>query len=791
MGWPTPQEYNEAIQNPRSAFADPELRAGQPVLTALGLPRPITGAFASVYQLACGPQRTVAVRCFLREFGDQQERYAAISAHLARVALPYMTNFTYLANGIRVNGRWHPILKMDWLEGEVLHNYVEHNLNSPQALLNLAEQWVQMVKMLRTAEIGHGDLQHGNVIVSGGQLRLIDYDGMFVPALAGRRSHELGHRNYQHPDRSEQDFSQGVDHFSTWVVYTSLVALAVQPQLWREYAGGDECLLFRREDFARPAQSPLFRSLEASADPRLASLTAVFHSLTQLPAGKVPPIDAAYQANTAAMNGSSAPRPAAADWLRDHLAPPRAQTVTVAAPRVQKAATAGGLPAGQASAAAKRTAQAAPAAAQDASVEDPSWIRDFIGVQQTQAVDFGSDIEHERKIVRLSMLVSSIAWITFSWASLTLAVPAAVTVAAAFVTLAALLQGYRLDPSVQAQAAEQRTLKEKSVLARRARKRLRRIQAKQKRSDARHAKRREGLERRQVQSQASEQAVLARHDQKLQADLAAAQRRRDQLRQSGLNAVRKLETQHAAYLADMDKQIAASRQLEEAELRQTLARRQQEFVASYMKRQTIDAAIIAGIGPAAKQALRQHGVVRAADLTAARLAQVEGVGEQKGRLLLEWRRKAEALALQAAPQDLSKIEETLIRGRFYQRRFVQEQSKGKAQRRLAKETAAVQERNAAQLQIADQEPAAIRSRSVQKRADIRKRFQSSRAQVQADLAALAKQAADRRNALDQEAAAVQQELALLQAQQATIDLRLRRFEAIEFGSYVRRVLGLT
>ena len=50
------------------------------------------------------------MRFFLREFGDQQERYAAISAHLARVRLPYMTNFTYLAQGIRVNGRWYPIL---------------------------------------------------------------------------------------------------------------------------------------------------------------------------------------------------------------------------------------------------------------------------------------------------------------------------------------------------------------------------------------------------------------------------------------------------------------------------------------------------------------------------------------------------------------------------------------------------------------------------------------------------------------------------------------------------------
>ena len=52
--WPTPQEYNEAIQNPHLNFADPELRGGQPELTPLGLPRAITGGFASVYRMRCG-----------------------------------------------------------------------------------------------------------------------------------------------------------------------------------------------------------------------------------------------------------------------------------------------------------------------------------------------------------------------------------------------------------------------------------------------------------------------------------------------------------------------------------------------------------------------------------------------------------------------------------------------------------------------------------------------------------------------------------------------------------------
>ena len=130
MAWPTPQEYNEAIQNPATAFVDPELRAGQPVLTPLGLPRPITGGFASVYQMVCAHQRVWAVRCFLRDFGDHQERYAAISDHLARANLPYMVNFSFLADGIRVGGRIHPLLKMQWVEGESFLTYVERNLQA-------------------------------------------------------------------------------------------------------------------------------------------------------------------------------------------------------------------------------------------------------------------------------------------------------------------------------------------------------------------------------------------------------------------------------------------------------------------------------------------------------------------------------------------------------------------------------------------------------------------------------------------------------------------------------------
>ncbi len=824
MGWPTPQEYNEAIQNPRSAFADAELQAGQPVLTPLGLPRPITGAFASVYQLVCANQRTYAVRCFLREFGDQQERYAAISAHLAGAGerLPYMTNFTYLAQGIRVSGRWYPILKMEWLEGDALQVYIERNLDNPIALLNLAEQWVLMTKWLRTAEIGHGDLQHGNVIVSGGQLRLIDYDGMYVPALAGRQSHEIGHRNYQHPLRSEREFGPNVDHFSTWVVYTSLAALTVQPELWRAHGGGDECLLFRREDFEQPRSSRIFRTLEASSDARVRNLASVFESVALLPPDRVPSIDwvmtmapapplpaslPAAAVNSASNGtggvpgaGSGAALPA--DWLRDHVVlqptpvngsagqAPAAVPARQAAPAKSPAKNSGKRKQAVEPGPAAPAAEGISGSEEGTQGEDPSWIRDFIGAQYFGDIDFDGDLHEERSFVHRAMVVTVLAWIVVFWFNIPLIVPAAATAAAAFVTLGVLANGYRSNASVQEQQGEWQQLHEVDQKVRSTTKQLKQLQRKQRKAQGAAGRRREKVALRLQRSQAAEQTELQRHDQKLQEALAAIARRRDLEVQSALDTQRKLEAKHAGYVVSVDNQIGGLRQLEDNELQQTLKRRQQQFVASYMKRQTIDAAIIAGIGPAAKQALRKQGIVRAEDLEFGRLVQIEGIGDAKARVLMEWRRKAESLALQAAPQSLSKIEETLIRGRYFQRRFSLEQEKVKAQRRLAKEIAAAQEASAARLKAIDQEPAAMRTRAGLQRDAIRKRHQAQRGEWQAKLQVLDSQIAGDAGAIDQEVTAARQELALLNAQRASIELRLRRYESLAFGSYLRRVMGL-
>jgi len=282
MAWPTAQDYNEAVQNPRFNFQEAVLKTGQVELNPLGLPRPRSGNFATVYRMQCG-QSDWAVRCFLREFADQQQRYDAISQHLASIKLSYMVDFEFIQQGILVKGLWYPILKMAWAKGELLHTFIEKHLHDSAILQNLANRWITMIHALEGAQVAHGDLQHGNIVVVNNDFKLIDYDGMFVPALAGWTSNEVGHENYQHPSRTGKDFRADIDRFSAWVIYIALISLSRDPQLWQRLGAGDEFILLRKTDFVKPDASATLALLIQHSDARIRSLATRFRQLLRNP----------------------------------------------------------------------------------------------------------------------------------------------------------------------------------------------------------------------------------------------------------------------------------------------------------------------------------------------------------------------------------------------------------------------------------------------------------------------------------------------------------------------------
>lgn len=270
--WPTPQEYNEAIQNPSVCIADADLAAGTVETNQLGLPKSMSGAFASVYKITTSG-KAWAVRCFLSYRKEQQERYRHISEFVLMDDLECTIDFHYIENGIKIRNEWFPILKMPWVEGDTLDRYVLKNYKNTELMKTLLSDFHSMMAELARAQISHGDLQHGNILVSPDGLRLVDYDALFVPALAGKKSLEVGHPSFQHPERTAKHYNKDVDNFSAWLIHTGLMAIAIDSELYEKYCNGDDNLLFRRGDLSDPEASELFNSLSTHTSENIKAAT--------------------------------------------------------------------------------------------------------------------------------------------------------------------------------------------------------------------------------------------------------------------------------------------------------------------------------------------------------------------------------------------------------------------------------------------------------------------------------------------------------------------------------------
>ena len=265
--WPLNIDFTIAVQNPHLCFSDPDLKQASTAKNSRGRVLLWSGNFATVYKLTQG-DRSWAVRCFTRvPQSDVQQRYSLISKHLQQNPISYLVKFEFIAQGILVNGSWYPILKMDWVEGTEIDRYIGEYIDDSQVLLRLERQLQQLRQDLQEIGIAHGDLQHGNIMVDEeGELKLVDYDGMYVPALQGKPPLEVGHPNYQPPQRSPEDFSDRLDEFSFEVISLSLRALANQPDLWKNFHEDNKNLIFRQNDFQEPDQSPVFQSINQIDD---------------------------------------------------------------------------------------------------------------------------------------------------------------------------------------------------------------------------------------------------------------------------------------------------------------------------------------------------------------------------------------------------------------------------------------------------------------------------------------------------------------------------------------------
>ena len=281
MQYPLISEYVRAIQDASNNLD--KLAHLVPVLDDHGEPYRSSGAFAVVFKMKDEQTgKCYALKCFTEEQEGRAEAYRQIADELEFANSAYITSVKYLDKEIFVDSSCEedefPVLLMDWIDGETMENYIAENYQDNYAMAMLCYRFCKMAAWLRSQPFAHGDIKPDNIMVRpDGSLTLVDYDGMFVPAMKGQKSPTIGTKDFSHPLRTVDDFDQTIDDFALASIALSLKAVSLKPSLLDEYGAADR-LLFSAEDYRDLSNSNVVVSLsELLGDTDLRLLYSLFN----------------------------------------------------------------------------------------------------------------------------------------------------------------------------------------------------------------------------------------------------------------------------------------------------------------------------------------------------------------------------------------------------------------------------------------------------------------------------------------------------------------------------------
>ena len=280
MQYPLISEYLAAIRDADDNLD--KLSHLVPVLDKYGEPYRSSGAFAVVFKMKDEQTgKCYALKCFTEEQEGRAEAYRQIAEELEFVYSPYITSVKYLEKELFVDSNCEdeefPVLLMDWIEGETMETYIAANYTDTHAMSMLCYRFCKMAAWLRSQSFAHGDIKPDNIMVRpDGTLTLVDYDGMFVPAMKGQKSPTVGTKDFSHPLRTIDDFDETIDDFALASIALSLKAISLNPSLLDEYGASDR-LLFSAADYIDLSKSNTLTALQGLlADEEARTLMSMF-----------------------------------------------------------------------------------------------------------------------------------------------------------------------------------------------------------------------------------------------------------------------------------------------------------------------------------------------------------------------------------------------------------------------------------------------------------------------------------------------------------------------------------
>ena len=265
MQYPLISEYLAAIRDAHDNLD--KLSHLVPVLDNYGEPYRSSGAFAVVFKMKDEQTgKCYALKCFTEEQEGRAEAYRKIAEELEFVDSPYITSVKYLEKELFVDSNCEddefPVLLMDWIEGETMETYIADHYMDNHAMSMLCYRFCKMAAWLRSQPFAHGDIKPDNIMVrSDGTLTLVDYDGMFVPAMKGQKSPTIGTKDFSHPLRTIDDFDETIDDFALASIALSLKAISLNPSLLNEYGASDR-LLFSAAEYLDLSKSKTMTALQ-------------------------------------------------------------------------------------------------------------------------------------------------------------------------------------------------------------------------------------------------------------------------------------------------------------------------------------------------------------------------------------------------------------------------------------------------------------------------------------------------------------------------------------------------